>query len=276
MALAHDAGERVLWKLLRDIDSERRDKGILREALPISILAESLGNRVAVTLIDKLSEQFSSAENTRSTPLLRYILAHPALRNIDLANQKPTLRLPQSPLQEEMRAINGSEGPEDDQTALMFYSPFDKAGLMFHSAQNSELQTRNPFPEAYMLGRSGLGSTLEDGDITQPSGYRRNENEKPLVRVQAIHANRGNDYEDLWHVTLFGWVLPGMQSVSRPIYEWNQSGWVGTRTVSVLEQSDNVQITTQRHLAPIWRAMGNYVRSGATPLHVSYESEETQ
>lgn len=183
-----------------------------------------------------------------------------------LPNQ-PLLRLPQSPLQGEMRALNGVDGPADDQKALLFYSPFDKPGLVFHSAQNHTRLVADRLPEAFMLGRSGLGSTNENG--TQGSGTQSAASSYhdagASVQVRAFLANAGNDDQDLWHVTLFGWVLPGMQSISRATYEWNQTSWLGSRTVGVMDEASNIQETTSGQLTPIWQAIGEYVRTGKTP-----------
>lgn len=260
-ALAFDAGTRVLWQLMQAVDETRREKGISREQLPMTICAESLGNRVATSLLeglkDPLKGQFSLDPQASfpqvSFPLVRFAMLHPALRHADLTNvsqnQELVLnQLPRSPLQSEMAGL-ATHG----QKALLVYSPFDKPGLVFNSVQNAPGPFFQP-PEVQMLGRVGLSAD---------SGYQR-----PTARVEidAFFSGRGTVYEDLWHVTLCGWVLPGMQSPSRPTYEWNSTRWIGSRLLmSVAPRADNIQITTREHLRPLWQALGAYIQSGSTP-----------
>jgi len=257
MALAHDAGDRVLWQMIRDINIRRDALNIPMNDFPLTLLAESLGNRTAISLLNQFSERLgdNGKEPSALTPLVRYTMAHPALRHVDLANESPALKLPQSPIQTEIRALRAN-----NQTALLFYSPFDKPGLIFNTAQNPPVGRE--LPEAFMLGRVGLQGTGYDYAVA------------PL-KVRAFHANRGTAHEDVWHVTLFGWVLPGMQSVSRPTYEWNQTRNAVTRgLISLHESGGNIQITQPQHLTPIWRAMGRYAASGVIPEGLDLESPE--
>ncbi len=105
-----------------------------------------------------------------------------------------------------------------------------------------------------MLGRVGLNAEC---------GYQES---TARVGIDSFFSGRGTANEDLWHVTLCGWVLPGMQSMSRPTYEWNSTRWLVTRGIlSVVPRADNIQITTQEHLRPLWQALGNYIQTGTTP-----------
>jgi len=141
-ALAFDAGNRVAWQVIKEIDDARRAQGIPRTQFPISVCAESLGNRVAASLINGLKGQFSLDPNAPEPqavfPQVRYAMLHPALRHVDIgnANQLNELalsQLPHSPLQSEIAGLTTNE-----QRAFLIYSPFDKPGLVFNSVQNAD------------------------------------------------------------------------------------------------------------------------------------------
>jgi len=92
------------------------------------------------------------AENGQ-TPL-RYIMVHPALRQIDITpdfaahnveeqaaapGQTRIHRYPESPLLSELGVLASTQG--NQARTLAFYSPFDKAGLAFLSAQRDNPAT---------------------------------------------------------------------------------------------------------------------------------------
>jgi hypothetical protein len=268
-ALAVDAGLRsvrnVIDEIRKAIDSDG-DESIDPADFVIAIQAESMGNRVAVSLCDqlRLTLEKRAGNDFDSMPHLRFMMLHPALRrpDIDIAQQdsqtNPT-SYPASPLLAEMSAIQKTIYGED---VLLHHSLFDKAGLAFSFAQGTE-----------MLGRNGT-----------PGGYN-SQMEDSMVKIHKRVANDGTDFVDLWHVDLMGWTIEGEHNRSRSTFRSNHplgSAAAATQWVPVASSSwnilggirmyyatetpvGNVLEMKPGHIDPVWNGLSNYVKTGALP-----------
>ncbi|MEP0848502.1 MAG: hypothetical protein HRF50_16980 [Phycisphaerae bacterium] len=269
-ALARDCGERVLATLIADIvtikDGMEQGADQNNDVIDdpdwrgIMIHAESLGNRTVASALRALQARFpltrragGNAAN-RTYPRIRWLMAHPALRryNIDRAHASVTgippnnctggrNCVPDTNLQQELRGLQ-----EYNQSVLLFYSPFDKAGIVFKIMQDME-----------MLGRCGL-----------PPGYNVN---TAWVKLHQYWVNADNEFRDLWHVDCFGWYVPGMYIVSRPTYTYN-GGW--NSSVGVLESVKWVNLgpiieMRGAHITPIWSSAQSYFHNNVLPKKVS-------
>jgi len=247
------------------------------EPFPITLIAESLGNRVVVSAVQRLSEDqqiapsfateddgFPQGERIGKTPL-NVIMIHPALRSIDFTDAwafppdglfDPDLRLtedeeraqgvsedfvhpmPESPLVEELRLLRTSD--PDRGRMLLMRSPFDKAGLAFLAAQRDNPRTgeTGDFVYTSMLGRVGTNFTAN-----QPHGgysaFRAGMDTDALDVVvgKADGATENLAHHDLWHVILFGWYQPGIPLRSRHIFDRNMLPGSGTE-LAFEEQAD--------------------------------------
>ena len=220
--------------------------------IPITLLAESLGNRVAVSAMDALNEGISAGavyKEKGKTPL-RYLALHPAMRTIDLTpswmtdlseekqreiNSTPIIhRYPESPIMSEM-SILASADPLQCRT-FMAYSSYDKAGIAFLSAQMDDPRSdpRDNSKQAQMLGRRGveLAGENKDADGKPTVRYKRDAGRANIAAYQ-IGLNDGSagaeGTRDYWHVDLWGWALPGQPYRSRNLYGNNlpQSSFTG-------------------------------------------------
>jgi len=251
-ALAVDAGRRVLRRLVEHVvaikdghDPEgKKGNGVIDDPAwkGVAIMAESLGNRVAVSALAELQKTYpltaknGGNANSVTFPRTRYVLAHPALRrkNFDVNDPSTGSDVLNTNLQQEMRGIN--EHPE---STLMYWSPHDKAGIAFGHAQGTE-----------MLGRCGL-----------PLGYDPAIPATVLVKVLPVYSQQNTVFRDLWHVDLMGWTLPDMYFHSRPTYDGNDPS-ILTTYWSVTAQ-DRLFIHVQnQHIQPIWKAIAGYFDAG--------------
>jgi hypothetical protein len=230
MATAHITGREKLGPFLREVALNIAQ--LPGKRLPITLLAESLGNRVAVSATRFLFEDLlvgSSFEGSGNTPL-RYVMVHPALRQIDLtptfAGDKVEEQLrapedrfhpyPQSPLLSELGVLSSASA--EQARTLAIYSPFDKAGLSFLAGQRDDPSTSGadtdlPTPMLGRVGPQGLG-TLPGRDRYTPAANRAN--------VRAHQVGGGEVFStDFWHVDLFGWALPDVPYRSRFLFERN-------------------------------------------------------
>jgi hypothetical protein len=221
--------------------------------VPITILAESLGNRVAVSAFDALNAGLNPGWYKESgMTRIQFLALHPAMRQIDLTSswvtipsaehlseererKKPsppttfTHPYPESPLIEEMAAL-ASANPLQCRTFLA-YSAFDKAGAAFLAAQrdnphSDDLDYAKP---TGMIGRRGIeGAGAENGAI-----YGRQSGRANIAAFQIGlndgGAAGGEGERDYWHVDLWGWALPDQPYRSRSLYGNNlpQSSFSG-------------------------------------------------
>jgi ELWxxDGT repeat protein len=242
-ATAHQTGRTVLIQVLQDIAAAIPDT----QTIPVTILAESCGGRVAVSACEALKENpaleamYLPRDPSNSTPgqgkvPLRVILAHPALRQRDIATawenqpveelETPPLIHPysESPLLSELNVMAG--GTASACKVLMFNSTFDKAGLAFAAGQrNNPHAAIDPSQPALlqttMLGRRGLSTGAGD------TAYDR---QSSLVQIAdyfigAVDSEAANPKQiDYWHVDLFGWNLPNEPFHSRHRFDSNIPG----------------------------------------------------
>lgn len=141
-----------------------------------------------------------------SYPRIRYVMGHPALKS---TNMLITARRSgfDFNLQQQMEGISENlittaSGQTRPEHALLFYSPFDKAGAAFFVGVG-----------AAMLGRCGLP---EGYDVTSPASS--------IVKVTQVFGNADTIHRDLWHVYMMGWIVPELYLKSRPTYSWNLFG----------------------------------------------------
>jgi hypothetical protein len=240
MATAHFTGREKLGPYIQTL-AQQVAAG-RSASFPITLMAESLGNRVAVSAARYLEEGPASAFFAKTGPTpLRYVMIHPALRQIDITpsfandnveEQPPILgqRLhpyPESPLLSELGVLASDQGQEARTVAM--YSSFDKMGLTFLVAQRDNpataaLDTDLPTP---MLGRVGLsGATgagaLPNGGVAYHPGAGRANIAARMVGGTDINTTDINA-TDFWHVDLFGWHLPDAPFRSRNIFARNVS-----------------------------------------------------
>lgn len=200
----------------------------------VTIIPQSLGNRVDASVCKGLQTSFVPFANAgQFLGKMRHVLAHPALRRPDLSRLKlkGNEDFPVAALQEEFKG---------SQRSMMFFSPEDKTGLAFLKAQGEQ-----------MLGRESI-----------PPDYAEGNNKYPF-KLKDFIANQGNQFRDVWHVTLFGQVLPGTLEYSRPIYEFNREGPGGLRGAAKAHHH-LVQYQDQ-HLDLIWDWIEAYVKTGHRP-----------
>ncbi|MCP3978607.1 MAG: hypothetical protein GY716_04635 [bacterium] len=267
-ALARHAGSEVLSRVIADLvgikeTMENDPNNAIDDPnwTGIAIHANSLGARVAVSALDALKTTFpistanGGAANEVTYPRVRLVLGHPALRRHNLTATDPSVTdipamncttlqncVPDTNVQLELTGINEHQVPGTNpplsESALFFYSPFDKAGLAFDIAQGMT-----------MLGRCGT-----------PVDYV-----PAPVRVHSVYANSQTPrFADLWHVVLFGWHVPGSYFPSRPTYTHNGGSWRDMRRGTANSSSRMMQVTAG-HIDPIWNAIGNYVKTGTLP-----------
>lgn len=232
MATAHITGREKLGPFLLAVAQGLAQ--VPGKRLPITLLAESLGNRVATSAARFLQESDDARlfDEGNAAPL-RFVMIHPALRQIDLTpdfagdkvEEQPRMSedrfhpYPQSPLLGELGVLSSASAGQARTLAL--FSPFDKAGLSFLAAQRddptspaADIDLSTP-----MLGRVGpLGAEALPADRAryEPAAGRAN------LRG---HQVGGDDVfsTDFWHVDLFGWSLPDVPFRSRHLFERNVS-----------------------------------------------------
>ena len=262
-ALARDSGDRVVYQIVRDIveiKDEMEPAGSANKGnkkiddpnwLGITVHAESLGCRLAVSMFNKLREEglfpVSKDDDGKpkpgvevTYPVMRFVMAHPALRRFNMLKTNLPLTDPDTNLQRELQGLNEYA----NQKILMFYSEFDKRGIPYNAVQQTE-----------KLGRCGL-----------PPAYDPNDPAKAIVVVKQIFANKDNQFIDLWHVDLFGWNIPGMYIESTPTYSWN-AGLLSILhiTASNLRSTDIMIEIKNEHIDPIFGTIADYVLTGQIP-----------
>jgi len=166
---------------------------------------------------------------------------------------------PRIRIQEELRGVRfGGHRP------LLFYSPFDKPGLVFRFAQRvpdepipgagpKEPQFRKG-PLVPMLGRAGVP---QDGYANTP--------EESLVPIRGVHAAAGTNFQDLWHVVVMGWHLPGQMFPSRHTYQSNEDSRGALRSALVganLGSFARICQLQAGHIDAVWDEIGRYVVDG--------------
>ncbi len=268
-ALAVDAGLRSVRNVINEIREAidvDGDQSIDPADFVIALQAESMGNRVAVSLCDQLRSTLedSPGRDFDSMPHLRFMMLHPALRrpDVDIEQQEAVTdpaMYPVSPLLAEMSSIRQALYGED---VLLHHSLFDKAGLAFSFAQGAEMLGRDGTPGAY------------DGQIGNS-----------MVKIHKRVANDGTDFVDLWHVDLMGWTIEGEHSRSRSTFRSNHpmgSAAAATHWVPVASSAwnilggirmyyatdlpvGNVLEMKSGHIDPTWNGLSNYVMTGAIP-----------
>lgn len=234
---AHFTGADKVRKFLVDLSIRIGALNPDKKKVPINVIAESLGNRVAVSTFDAIGRDESKArfEEKSETPL-RYLALHPAMRQIDITRDfaaeasEETQRVkgettfthpyPQSPLLSEMRVLASTEANQC--RVFLAYSPFDKAGLAFLAGQRDDPKTEENKPTlpTGMLGRTGLGGT---GLLVGRKSYQPAANQ---ANIRAVHVGGEGDpqgpggvlAQDFWHVDLWGWALADQPYLSRSIY----------------------------------------------------------
>nr|MDA3960193.1 hypothetical protein [Planctomycetota bacterium] len=291
-AFAHDTGSRVMSQVIADIfdarnaleaeDNDLEDDGDSKRIsgdFRIIIQGNSLGARVVVSTtagaevefpLIKADGRLVPKDDSDVYPPVRCVLGHPALRQPDLADALMDKKQddskgggdvlwPLSPLQEELRGVRfGGNRP------LLFYSPYDKPGLSFRFAQRVPDE---PIPDAGpkepqfnkgplvpMLGRVGL----------ELEGYANTAGDS-LVPIRGIHASKGEIYQDLWHVVLMGWNVPGQMFPSRHTYLGNEDSRGTFKSALVggnLASYSRISLIEGGHIEPVWNRIGDYVVNG--------------
>ena len=84
-----------------------------------------------------------------------------------------------------------------------------------------------------------------------PTSPSASDCKKPLLR-------------DVWHVALFGQVLPGTLDFSRPLYAYNQQSLIGSLVGAARGHYHLVRFQGD-HLNPIWDAIAKYVKTVHDP-----------
>lgn len=291
--LAHHAGAFPLTKLMEDLIEaydehdvvENRGNNQIDRPFMFMIQGNSLGGRAMTSTVrgmqniyqlEQLGNRIGNKEEEDAPdafpnqPEIRIFFAHSALPSADLApdrlglrrqdeqdndvfregdqNNEKVMAWPNSPLQEEYRGLK-----LHNNHALCFYSPYDKPGYIFsHRFTAASSDARGE-----MLGRVGPDPSYD------PNA------EHTLAAVCAVHSASGTDFQDLWHVQLMGWQVPGQLFGSRATYTHNDFGnigiWRGLRKSTALaniNSSARMSLIQEGHIVPIWSRVGRYVVTG--------------
>jgi hypothetical protein len=243
MATAHFTGRYVLGPIIQQIQMALQMSSQMQgKTLPITIIAESCGNRVALSTLEYIRE-IDAQNNFSQNGLfpLRYVMIHPSLRAIDmtpdwsinypneaivndqqLTIQYPTHPYPESPMLTELGSLQSND-PSQCRIA-MFSSSYDKAGLAFLAAQAKNPHIEPGSPEVLntsMLGRTGLPVAMNPGTgllgIRNPYAYSY------IPGFSWPSISSWQVQTDYWHVDLWGWVLPNEPHLSRFIFDRNVS-----------------------------------------------------